>query len=276
MNTMMVVARQTRAFVFRNFHLDRRYFSWVIVFTFYQLVNSATIVLIGVAIDEPGLTITLILGVLLWNFLSAMFHEIANSISYERWEGTLEYTFMAPVSRFVHLLGVSIYAVLYSLLKSSFVLIGLLFFVDLDLSHANMWGVLVVLLTGSVAFTGLGLIAAILPVMSPEQGAQATNILQGALLLISGIYYPVSVLPTWLQPLSFLSPATYVLSASRKLIGIDEATGELLSKGVVLKEVWPELVTLSAMGIIMVPLGLWIFSIVEHWAKRTGKLKRTG
>ncbi len=273
---MRTAARQTWAFVFRNFHLDRRYFSWVLVFTFYQLVNSATIVLIGVAVDEPALTITLILGVLLWNFLSAMFHEIANSISYERWEGTLEYTFMAPVSRFVHLLGVSIYAVLYSLLKSSLVLFGLLLFVDIDLSGANMWGVLIVLLTGSVAFTGLGLIAAILPVMSPEQGAQATNILQGALLLISGIYYPVDILPEWLQPFSYISPATYVLSASRRLIGVDEASGVIYERGASLAEVNGELAILAAMGLLMVPLGLWIFGVVERWAKRSGKLKRTG
>ena len=272
----MITARQAWAFVFRNLHLDRRYFSWVFVFTFYELVNAATIVLIGVAMDEPSLTITLILGVLLWNFLSAMFNEIANSISYERWEGTLEYTFMAPVSRFVHLLGVSMYAVLYSLLKSSLVLIGLLLFVDIDLTGANLSGMLVVVLTGSVAFTGMGLIAAILPVMSPEQGAQATNILQGAVLLISGIYYPVSVLPTWLQPFSYISPATYVLSASRKLIGIDPESGVLTGQGVSLSEVWPELMILAVMGICMVPFGLWIFSIVENWAKRTGKLKRTG
>ncbi len=273
---MMTTIRQTWAFVFRNYHLIRRYISWVVVFTFYELVNAATIVLIGVAVNEPSLTITLILGVMLWNFLSAMFHEIANSISWERWEGTLEYTFMAPVSRLTHLLGVSIYAVLYSLINSSVVLIGLLVFVDLDLSGANMGGVLVVLLTGSVAFTGLGLMAAVLPVMSPEHGAQATNIFQGVLLLVSGIYYPITVLPTWLQPLSYISPATYVLSASRTLIGLDDSSGEILETGGRLQDVIPELTLLAAMGLIMVPLGLWIFGKVETWAKRTGKLKRTG
>ncbi|MEM8487612.1 MAG: ABC transporter permease [Bacteroidota bacterium] len=273
---MITSIRQTWAFVFRNFHLLRRYMSWVVVFTFYEFVNAATIVLIGVAVNEPRLTITLILGVMLWNFLSAMFHEISNSISWERWEGTLEYTFMAPVSRFTHLLGVSIYAVLYSLVNSTVVLLGLLLFVDINLSGANMSGVLVVVLTGSVAFTGLGLMAAVLPVMSPEHGAQAANIFQGVLLLISGIYYPVSVLPVWLQPLSYISPATYVLSASRTLIGLDEQSGEMLETGGQLSEVIPELTTLAIMGVVMVPLGLWIFGKVEAWAKKTGKLKRTG
>jgi len=60
------------AFVFRDRHLTRRYMSWVAVFVFYAIVNSATIALIGKAQDDFRLTLTLLLGVLLWSFLSAM------------------------------------------------------------------------------------------------------------------------------------------------------------------------------------------------------------
>src|ERR1044071_5868919 len=102
--------RQTWAFVFRDYHLTRRYMSWVIVFAFYAVVNSATIALIGVAAGDRRLTLTLLVGVLLWGYLSVIFNEISNSITYERWEGTLEYTFMAPVSRLIHLIGVSLFA----------------------------------------------------------------------------------------------------------------------------------------------------------------------
>ena len=41
--------RQTWAFIFRGYHLTRRYIGWVIVFNFYALVTSATVALIGVA-----------------------------------------------------------------------------------------------------------------------------------------------------------------------------------------------------------------------------------
>jgi ABC-2 type transport system permease protein len=33
---------------------------------------------------------------------------------------------------------------------------------------------------------------------------------------------------------------------------------------------------LALMGVVMIPLGLYVFGLVEDWAKRTGKLKRTG
>ncbi|MGH9759995.1 MAG: ABC transporter permease, partial [Blastocatellia bacterium] len=254
---MRTQVRQVSAFVLRDFHLTRRYISWVIVFAFYAMVSSATIALIGVAAKNYELTLTLVIGALLWSFLSVLFSEIAQSIAYERWEGTLEYTFMAPVSRLLHLTGVSLYALIYSVGRAIFVLAGLLLFVRLSLRGANLFGVLIVLLVSSFAFIGLGLIAAVLPVMSPERGAEATNIFQGTLLLVSGIYYPVDVLPRWMQPFSALSPATYALSASRKLLGIGmpgSSPGHLV--GAPITAVGHELGILVLMGLVMVPAGL--------------------
>jgi ABC-2 type transport system permease protein len=273
----LLIGHQMLAFVFRNYHLTRRYFGWMVVFSFYAIVNSATIALIGVSVNDPRLTMTLVIGAMLWGFLSLLFNEVAMAIAYERWEGTLEYTFMAPVSRFAHLIGESVYAVFYSIVRLFLILVGVTLFVDLDLSHANWVGLVITLLVSSLAFIGLGLIAATLPVFSPERGAEATNIFQGSLLLVSGIYYPVEVLPAWLQPLAKLSPATYALSACRKLIGVtspDAASGKFIGSS--LSSVTSELITMTLMGVVMIPLGLWVFGRVENWAKRTGKLKRTG
>ncbi len=270
--------RQLRAggaFVFRDYHLTRRYASWFIVFAFYDIVNAATIVLIGVAGGSTGLTLTLILGVLMWSFLSRLFGEIANSISYERWEGTIEYTFMAPVSRLTHLLGVSSFAGVYALVRVVIVSLALLSFTHVAIGQANLFGCLVVLAVASIAFMGLGLIAAVLPLMSTENGAQATNIVQGVLLLISGIYAPVKYLPTWLQPLSRLSPATYALSACRKPLGIVPGQAQLV-RGASLVSVLPDLGILLLFGLLTVPLGLAVFTVAERWAKRHGKLKRVG
>jgi ABC-2 type transport system permease protein len=274
---LLLTGHQMLAFVFRNYHLTRRYFGWVVVFSFYAIVNSATIALIGVSVNDPRLTMTLVIGAMLWGFLSLLFNEVAMAIAYERWEGTLEYTFMAPVSRFAHLIGESLYAVFYSMVRLFLILIGVTMFVDLDLSHANWIGLVITLLVSSLAFIGLGLIAATLPVFSPERGAEATNIFQGSLLLVSGIYYPVEVLPAWLQPLAKLSPATYALSACRKLIGVSSPAadgGKFI--GEPLSSVTSELLTMVLMGAVMIPVGLWVFGRVENWAKRKGKLKRTG
>ena len=269
--------RQTWAFMFRGYHLTRRYISWVIVFNFYALTGSAAVALIGVAAHDHQLTLTLVVGALLWNFLSILYNEIAMSVAYERWEGTLEYTFMAPVSRLVHLAGLSLFALCNSILNTATVLLGLMLFTDITLAGANLGGVVAVLLASSLAFVGLGVMAAALPVLSPERGAEATHIFQGSLLLVSGVYYPVEVLPAWLRPISALSPATYTLAACRRLFGVgDQATTPQRLAGTPLASVLLELGILIVMGAALVPMGLWVFGRVERWAKQTGRLKRTG
>ena len=177
----------------------------------------------------------------------------------------------------IHLLGISLFSLFNSILQTVIVLVGLLLITDLKLNGANLLGVVITISISAVAFVGLGLIAAVLPVMSPERGAEATHIFQGTLLLVSGVYYPIDVLPRWLHPLSALSPATYTLSACRKLNGIGNigSTPERLI-GAPLSAVTRELLVLILMGAVLMPLGLWVFGKVEVWAKRRGKLKRTG
>src|SRR5688572_22132779 len=157
---MDTAIRQTWAFMFRGYHLTRRYISWDIVFNFYALVTSATVALIGVAAGDFKLTLTLVVGALMWNFMSSLYNEIAMSIAYERWEGTLEYTFMAPVSRLIHLTGVSLFSLVNSIVTSIVVLVGLMLFTNLTLRGANLFGVFVVLAVSTMAFVGLGLFAA--------------------------------------------------------------------------------------------------------------------
>lgn len=256
------------AFVERSFYLMKRYLAWEIVFLFYNIVNTLTIGLIGLTMDhnKADMVLYLVIGALLWGFMSVLFEEVANSISWERWEGTIEYTFMAPISRITHLAGTCLFAVLYGLLRTVVVLLAVAFFFDINLQQANLSSALLVMVVASPAFMGLGLIAAILPLLSPEKGTQATHIIQGLILLISGIYYPITLLPTWLQPLAYLSPGTYALESARSA----------LLKGATFSQLWPNMGILLLMGTLLIPLGLWTFSIAEKYAMRVGKLKRSG
>jgi ABC-2 type transport system permease protein len=196
-----------------------------------------------------------------------VFSWIAETIAVERWEGTIEYTMMAPVRRSTQLFGSVLYAMLYGLVHTGVILIVLvLFFPQLDFTGANPATVGIFMLLGSFSFVGIGMIAAILPLLYVERGAQMTFVLQSCLLLVSGVYYSVDVLPGWMQVLSRLSPATYVLDGVRRGL-IDGA-----SIGSLMGDVWPLLV----MGVVLIPLGLWAFGRAERYAKRTGKLKRVG
>ena len=88
-------------------------------------------------------------------------------------------------------------------------------FFSVDLSNANLGGAALILLVGSVSFLGFGIMAAVLPLLFPERGEEMTFVISSILLLVSGVYYPISVLPDWMEPLATVSPATYVLAGMR-------------------------------------------------------------
>jgi ABC-2 type transport system permease protein len=140
------------------------------------------------------------------------------------------------------------------------------FFFDLEMPQANFVAALVVLGVASVSFIGIGMMTAVLPLISPEKGTQLGFIAQGMLLVVSGVYYSVDVLPEPMQWLATISPATYALEGIRD--AILEGTG--------VSDLWSQLWPLVVIGAISIPLGLAVFRRGELYAKQHGKLKRSG
>jgi ABC-2 type transport system permease protein len=255
----------------RNVYLTRRYIWWDVAFMVWTIANTLTIVFIaegfeatGGTIDVERATTTLLIGAVVWAYLGIIFEFLTETVAWERWEGTIEYTFMAPLARAMHLGGSGVFAVLYGLVRAAILFVVVALFFGLSMPDANFVAALVLLMIASVSFFGIGMMTAVLPLISPEKGAQLGFVGQGMLLVVSGVYYPVSVLPTWMEWLSVISPATYALRGIRASI-LDGA-------GLAWADVWPLLV----IGVFSIPLGLWIFSIGERYAKKHGKLKRSG
>ena len=266
MTTMAREMRASYAFIERNFNLTRRYWGWEAAFMVYAIAGALSVTLIGQEQNDPTLILTLMIGAIFWNYLSVVFSFIAETIQWERWEGTLEYTMMAPVRRTSQLFGATAYAILYGLVSTIIILVVLVAFFGLDLSDANFATAAVFMGIGSVSFVGIGMMAAVLPLLYVERGAQMTFVLQSVLLLVSGVYYSVDILPEWMQVLSRLSPATYILDGVRAGLIHGTPVNELTY------DVWP----LIVMAVVFIPLGIKVFGYAERYAKRTGKLKRVG
>jgi ABC-2 type transport system permease protein len=262
-------------YVQRNYFLTKRYFMWELVWLTFTTVNAMSITFIGAGVELVGggegtdterLMTFLLVGALIWSYLSMIFDVLSETVQWERWEGTIEYTFMSPTSRVTHLLGMGVYAVVYGIARTAVVLGVAMLAFDLDLSQANYWAALVVLAVCSISLVGFGVVAAVMPLLSPEKGQQVTYIVSALLLLVSGVYYPVQVLPDWMQVIAQYSPVTYALEGSRAA----------LQDGVGLSQLWGSIWPLLVMGAVFVPMGLFVFNLGESYAKRTGKLKRSG
>jgi ABC-2 type transport system permease protein len=257
----------------RNTYLVRRYLWWELAFFLWTVANTLTIVFIAEGVEATGgqidverTTTVLLIGAVIWAYLGIIFETLTETVAWERWEGTIEYTFMAPLSRPVHLTGMGLFAIAYGLVQSALLFAVVAFFFDLSLPEANFTAALAVLAVASVSFVGIGMMTSVLPLISPEKGTQLGFIAQGVLLVVSGVYYPVNVLPEWMQWLATISPATYAL----------EGTRDAILEGAGLGDLWGELWPLLAIGAVSIPLGLWVFRLGERHAKRHGKLKRSG
>jgi len=257
----------------RNVYLTKRYILWDVAFFVWTVANTLTIVFIAKGIEATGgsidvnrATTTLLIGAVVWAYLGILFEFLTETVAWERWEGTIEYTFMAPLSRSMHLAGQGVFAILYGLARAVLLFVVVAFFFDLALPDADFLAALVVLVVASVSFIGIGTMTAVLPLISPEKGMQLGFVAQGMLLVVSGVYYPVSVLPTWMEWLAKISPATYALDGIR----------EAILEGQGLSTMWDEIWPLLVIGAASIPLGLWVFGRGEQYAKRHGKLKRSG
>jgi ABC-2 type transport system permease protein len=257
----------------RNVYLTKRYIWWDLAWFVWTVANTLTIVFIAKGIEASGgeldvnrVATSLLIGAVIWAYLGVLFEFLMETVAWERWEGTIEYTFMAPLSRPMHLAGMGVFAVLYGLLRAVFLFTVCVFFFDLSLPGAQFLPALVVLAVASVSFLGIGAMTSVLPLISPEKGTQLGWIAQGTLLVVSGVYYPVSVLPEWMQWLATISPATYALEGAR----------EAILDGQGMSAMWDEIWPLLIIGSVSIPLGLYIFSRGERYAKKHGKLKRSG
>lgn len=276
---LRVELRQMYAFVARNFNLVKRYWGWELVWLCYSVANALAVSFIGYGVQEVDtsgavgdefsrfLVAYLVIGTLVWGFMSAIFNNLSEMIAWERWEGTIEYTFMAPIRRIVQMGGQMIFAALYSIMFTTVIGFFLALFFEIDLSEANLLGALGIMIVGSFSIAGIGVFGSILPLLYPERGAQLIHIIQAGLLLVSGVYYPIEVLPGWLQFFSQFSPATYVLSGMRYALLPDDGVG------MPVRDAIPPLLL---MGAILLPLGVIAFQRAERYAKYHGKLKRNG
>jgi len=265
----------TWAFIERQTNLWKRYWAWELVWLVYGVVNTLAITFIAKHVEQTGaasadqvshLVLFLLIGTLVWAYLSAVLDDISLVVTWERWEGTIEHTLMAPVSRALHLIGMSLFGVMHAVVRTSLIFACAVPFFSVDLGGANWGAAVIVLAVGSVPVAGLAILAGVLPLLYPERGTQMSFMVQAIVLLVSGVYYSVDVLPPWLRIFSAISPATYILDGIR---------GSLID-GKSVTDLGGTLLTLALFGAVLVPGGIGVFTIGERWAKRTGRLKRQG
>jgi ABC-2 type transport system permease protein len=184
-----------------------------------SLLLGATFLVGGRAIGLEAVTGTgdlvgyLFLGVVVGSLVSAAFWEMAFGLKREMDAGTLEPAWLTPTRPETLILGRAFAALLIAgAASTTLVLIGLTLF------GASLGGGLLLafpaLALASVSMIGVGYLVAsvVLIIREPNFFVDATNWL---FAMISGVAFPVLVLPALVQPLAYLLPTTYAVDLLR-------------------------------------------------------------
>jgi ABC-2 type transport system permease protein len=86
-------------------------------------------------------------------------------------------------------------------------------------AHGVAWGwLLLYLIAGLVMLVATGLILAAAVLQMARYGMFLSEGVAGVLYLLSGAVFPITVLPPWLRPLSYVLPPTYWLEGMRRAL----------------------------------------------------------
>jgi ABC-2 type transport system permease protein len=266
---------KTFAFIVRDFKIYWTYRFWVIfdiidivilVATYYfvaKIITPATLVANGYATGDY-FTFAM-LGIAFSQYVQNSVQGLTEGVRDEQWTGTIETLLSSRTGYRTYLLGASAFRFLYG----TIILVGALtlgFFIGgkaiLTLGTL-LTGVIfaILLVSGHLA---IGAMSAGIVVMI-KRGDPIALGFTWLTQLVSGVFYPLGLLPWYLRWVGFALPLTYSLDGIRRTF----MNGETLLTSSVLQL---DLVALFAFIAIMVPLSLKVFEWAYQRSRRQGTL----
>ena len=202
-----------------------------------------------------------LIGIAFAGYQSVALYSFAGTIQAAQSMGTLEAMLATPTRLPTILFASSLWNFAFTSLRVIlYLLIGMLLF-GVRLEGANVPAGLAVLLLTITSLSGIGVLSGSF-IMAFKRGNPLNFLIGGASTLLGGVYYPIAVLPAWLQPLAYVYPLTYSLRAMRGALLTGESWGALL----------PQMGALLAFSAALLPLGFWAFHHAVRRAKRDGSL----
>ncbi len=202
-----------------------------------------------------------LIGVALFSYLQVSMQSLSNSIREGQALGTLEALLVTQTEIPTIILSSSLYAFIWTSIRVMvYLAVGVLVF-GMDIGKANLPVGLFILLLTIVSCSSLGIISAGF-VMVLKRGDPINWVFSGLSGLLGGLYYPISILPDWLQNFAYLLPITYSLEGMRLA----------LLKGYSFAELLPNILALVVFSIVMLPISILIFQYSVKRAKMDGTL----
>ncbi len=202
-----------------------------------------------------------LIGLAFGGYFSVGLGGFASALRRAQTTGTLEAMLMSPAPLSLIVLGSAGWSYAFTTLRVAvYLMLGTLV-LGLRLGQVNLAGSLAALALSIVAFASLGIIAASV-IMVIKRGDPITGLFSSFSFLLGGIYYPIEIMPQWLQGVARLLPITYGVHAMRLAL-LSGADWVALA---------PDLMILGGFCALLFPLSLLIFRLAVERARHEGSL----
>jgi ABC-2 type transport system permease protein len=202
-----------------------------------------------------------LIGLAFTGFLGLSLSSFAQSIREGQMMGTLEIMLLSPTRLSAILVSSSLWAYVMTTVRVVIYLLVGAFIFGANLGQANIPAAILVMLLAIASFSGIGIMSAAM-VLLVKRGDPVAWLLNGASSLLAGVYYPIAVLPGWLEPISHVLPLTYALDAMRLA----------MLQGYSIYELRHDIYILLGFTLVLTPLAFWIFRKALQRAKKEGSL----
>jgi ABC-2 type transport system permease protein len=203
----------------------------------------------------------IVIGVLVTDFQQVGISGLAQRIRTAQMMGTLEAEIATPAPPWMVLGAPPVYEFGAAALRAAAYLGAAKLLLGLDLSRANPLSVVVAAPLVVGAFIGLGLLAAGSTMLVRRLNPVA-NIVGSLSFFLSGVMYPVSVLPGWMRAIGQLLPLTHALDVLRGALLIGAGPAALKHS----------LFALLLFSAVLGPAGLAVFAFALRRARADGSL----
>jgi len=262
------------AFVKRDFKIWWTYKFWLtldltgtllFVATYYlfSLIVSAQQVQEAGYISGGYFTFALI-GIAFQQYVFFAVESINMSVREEQWNGTMETILSSATDFKIFLLGetCSFFIISSAMLLIS-LLTGCLLGAQFMITPASLISTIILSALLIVSHMVVGILCAGV-IMKTKQGNPLTWAFSWMTQLVSGVFYPLKLLPWYLEWIGRIFPLTYSLDGIRLCL---QAGQDLMSPAVL-----SDAVSLIIFTIIATPIALYVFKIGYDAARRDGSL----
>lgn len=201
-------------------------------------------------------------GMVATTIITEAVSTIPSNVGSAATSGTLDSLFLTPTQPVILFAGLSAYGVVWTSIRSALLLLGGAA-LGATISWTSLPQAMLVLALLALAYVPFGLLMTASQIAFRTSGPFMSGILLASTFL-GGVYYPVHVIPSWLQSLAWLVPLSYGLRAFRKL----------LLEGAPFAAVWSDVGMLLVFILVLGSIGVAALALAFRYARRTGGLSQ--